>query len=280
MFRSIVCGAAASVPIAKRLFARRALSATAARPFWRTKTLAEMSAAEWESLCDRCGRCCVHQLEDEETGMVGVTDVACRLLDIDTARCKSYGARHATVPECVQLSAHTPVEELGFMPASCAYRKIANGQKLAWWHPLRSGDPQTVVAAGISVRGKLVSEESFDGDLEDRIVAFKKGSSARAARDARNRRANALWEDLKRPCGGDDGGDGGGTTQFEGSHEEWGDGIRVDVGALAELGVELDPENKGGMGSLMGLDEDQLRLLVDGDEAALTALKSHLDAIR
>ena len=243
----------------------RALSAagTTARPFWRTKTLSEMTSAEWESLCDGCGRCCAHQLEDIETGVVGLTDVACRLLDVDTCRCTSYDTRHSVVPECVDLSPHA-VEELSWMPPSCGYRKIANGKKLAWWHPLRSGDPETVVAAGISVRGKLISEEGFEGDLEDRIVAFKKpGKSARDGEGEEEEEVEVVVEE----------------EEDEESREEDG-GIRLDASVVAELGVRLDVEDgAGGLSALQDLDDAALLRLVGGEEGACEALKAQLAAI-
>ncbi len=139
-------------------------------PFWRTKTLSEMSADEWESLCDGCGRCCLVKLEDEETGDHYFTDVACALLDSDACRCSDYADRHRKMPDCVQLTPRR-IEELTWMPPSCAYRLVAEGQDLYWWHPLVSGDPETVHLAGVSVRGRVVSERGLGlSDLLDRIV--------------------------------------------------------------------------------------------------------------
>ena len=143
---------------------------SAARPFWERKTLAEMDATEWESLCDGCARCCAIKLEDADTGEVVTTRVVCRLLDLDTCRCTRYVERHALVEGCVRLDADA-VPRLPWMPESCAYRRIAEGRGLAWWHPLVSGDPQTVVQAGISVRGNAVSErEVHPLDIEDRAA--------------------------------------------------------------------------------------------------------------
>jgi hypothetical protein len=123
-----------------------------AQPFWQTKTLEEMSVAEWESLCDGCGRCCLIKLEDTETGEVQLTRLACRLLDLSSCKCRDYPNRHKVVHDCVAIDAGK-VRELDWLPSSCAYRRMADGRGLAWWHPLVSGDPDTVHEAGISVRG-------------------------------------------------------------------------------------------------------------------------------
>jgi uncharacterized cysteine cluster protein YcgN (CxxCxxCC family) len=141
-------------------------------PFWQVKTLDALTDAEWESLCDGCGRCCLNKLEDEETGAIAWTDVACRLLDGETCRCRSYPDRQALVPDCIPLNPET-VRSLSWLPPSCAYRLVAEGRDLYWWHPLVSGDPETVHQAGISVRGRTVSEEDHPEEtLEDRIVRW------------------------------------------------------------------------------------------------------------
>ena len=127
-------------------------------PFWRTKTLEEMSKPEWESLCDGCARCCLVKLEDEDTGEIHFTDLGCTLLVDDTCRCRDYRRRQSRVPDCVKLTPEK-VRKLPWLPKTCAYRRLAEGQDLAWWHPLVSGDPETVHAAGISVRGKLFGSE-------------------------------------------------------------------------------------------------------------------------
>jgi uncharacterized cysteine cluster protein YcgN (CxxCxxCC family) len=140
----------------------------AEKPFWETVPLDRMNRQQWDSLCDGCGQCCTHKLEDEETGEVFRTHVSCRLLDTATARCRDYPNRKAHVPECVRL---TPalLETIDWLPDSCAYLRIHRGQGLAEWHPLISGDPMSVVRAGISVAGRVISEDDA-GDLENHII--------------------------------------------------------------------------------------------------------------
>ena len=137
------------------------------QPFWRTKTLAQMSAEEWESLCDGCGRCCLVRFEDEETGEVIPTRVACRLLDVHTCACTNYPRRRRYVPDCIKLTPRK-IDELSWMPHSCAYRRLHEGRDLADWHPLVSGDPSSVHRAGISVAGKVVSETALE-NVEDAL---------------------------------------------------------------------------------------------------------------
>jgi len=141
-------------------------------PFWTAKSLSEMSRAEWESLCDRCGRCCLNKLEDEETAEIFWTDVACKLLDHGTCLCKSYANRHDFVPDCVELDVEEVVTQTyTWLPPTCAYRLLAAGEDLFSWHPLISGDPETVHTAGISVRNRVRSEEDIPVEgLEDFIV--------------------------------------------------------------------------------------------------------------
>jgi uncharacterized cysteine cluster protein YcgN (CxxCxxCC family) len=143
------------------------------KPFWRRKTLARMTKAEWESLCDGCGRCCLNKLEEETSGRIYYTDVGCKLLDGHTCRCKDYVNRTDQVSDCVRLTPAN-IAELKWLPPTCAYRLVAEGRDLYWWHPLVSGDPDTVHAAGVSVRGKvgLSEDEIGDQDYEDRIVSW------------------------------------------------------------------------------------------------------------
>jgi uncharacterized cysteine cluster protein YcgN (CxxCxxCC family) len=150
-------------------------------PFWKTKRLAEMTRAEWESLCDGCGRCCLHKLRYEESGELAHTNVACRLLDLNTCRCRDYARRRQHVPDCVHLSPRA-LEEIDWLPPSCAYRRLAEGRDLAWWHPLVSGDPETVHRAGISVRGRAVDERTA-GPLDHHIADWP-GRMPRARRAA------------------------------------------------------------------------------------------------
>jgi len=137
-------------------------------PYWCRKSLAEMTDTEWEGLCDGCGKCCLHKLEDADTGEILPTNIACRLLDLGTCRCGDYRNRQTKVPDCLVLKADL-VAQLGWLPPTCAYRVLSEGDDLAWWHPLVSGDPNAVHEAGISVRGRAVSERKA-GDPEDHIV--------------------------------------------------------------------------------------------------------------
>ena len=139
-------------------------------PFWKTKSLAAMDREEWESLCDGCGRCCVHKFSDAQMGNVYYTDIACRLLDLEQCRCKSYPNRMRLVPNCAILDAEN-IKQFEWMPATCAYRLLATGRELKWWHPLVSGTPDTVHKAGISVRGKVVSEQDLDAqDWQEHVI--------------------------------------------------------------------------------------------------------------
>jgi len=130
--------------------------------FWKRKRLRDMSPTEWESLCDGCALCCMHKLEDEESGEIFYTDIACRLLDVETCRCTDYKARAKRVADCLVLSVDRP-EAFHWLPASCAYRRLSEGQELPDWHPLISGRPDSVHEAGISMRGRAVPEQ----DAED-----------------------------------------------------------------------------------------------------------------
>jgi hypothetical protein len=145
---------------------------TPPRPrFWETVPLSGMSPEEWEALCDGCGKCCLNKLEFEDTGEVAFTRIACRLLDGDTCRCKSYADRHAHVPECVVLSPKTLPDIAYWLPRTCAYRLRHEGRPLYPWHPLISGDPQSVHDAGASVQGWTIPESAVDeADWEDHII--------------------------------------------------------------------------------------------------------------
>ena len=128
--------------------------------FWRTKELEELNEAEWEALCDGCGRCCLNKLEDEDSGEIHLTRLACRLLDISTCRCSDYPNRKSRVPECVKIDAEA-VRTVKWLPPTCAYRLVGEGRDLFWWHPLVSGTPQTVHDAGISIRSFARSEKGI-----------------------------------------------------------------------------------------------------------------------
>ena len=151
----------------------------ASAPFWKTKSLDEMTAAEWESLCDGCGRCCLHKLRDDETDEILHTNVACRLLDTESCACSDYPRRRDRVPDCVQLTP-AALAEIDWLPPSCAYRRVAEGRGLAWWHHLVSGTPDTVHDAGVSVRGRAISER-IAGPLDHHVVEWP-GRAPRANR--------------------------------------------------------------------------------------------------
>ncbi|MBJ6122405.1 YcgN family cysteine cluster protein [Sphingomonas sp. BT553] len=136
--------------------------------YWEDTPIERLDRGQWESLCDGCGKCCVHKLEDEETGEVLPTNVACRLLDRRSGFCSDYKHRRAYVPECVRLTAGN-VRDIEWLPSTCAYRLRAAGEQLPEWHYLVCGDREAVHAAKQSVRGWTVSEDDV-GDLEDHIV--------------------------------------------------------------------------------------------------------------
>jgi len=139
-------------------------------PFWKAKELDALSDAEWEALCDGCGKCCLNKLEDETDGRLFFTNVACRLLDPVRCRCRRYGRRFSLVPDCVDLRT-CEREDYRYLPASCAYRRLHEGRELPDWHPLVSGRAHSVHDAGISVKGRTVSEELVSEDeLEHYIV--------------------------------------------------------------------------------------------------------------
>ena len=140
------------------------------KPFYERKSLHDMSPAEWESLCDGCGKCCVLKLEDVDTNIIYSTDVGCKLLDCDNARCRHYAERKKYVPDCVVLTPDN-LSQLSWMPKSCVYRRLYEGRGLASWHPLISGRTESVAEAGHSVAGLLFPEGSIDEeDLPDHIT--------------------------------------------------------------------------------------------------------------
>ena len=144
----------------------------ALRPrYWERIPLAKMTPEEWEALCDGCGKCCLNKLEDADTGEVFFTRIACRLFDDATCRCANYEVRKSIVPECVVLKPETLDEIAYWMPKSCAYRRLNEGRGLADWHPLISGDPDSVHRAGISIKGRTIGEfEVHEDDWEDYII--------------------------------------------------------------------------------------------------------------
>jgi uncharacterized cysteine cluster protein YcgN (CxxCxxCC family) len=131
--------------------------------FWKTKSLKEMTRAEWESLCDHCGLCCLHSVQDGKTGKIKLLAVACQYLDTSTCRCLIYEDRSKTEPDCKNLTPEN-FRRIKKLPYSCAYRSLVDGRELKWWHPLMSGDPNTVHEADISVQGKIVTAEHVDLD--------------------------------------------------------------------------------------------------------------------
>jgi uncharacterized protein len=139
-------------------------------PFWKSKPLASLSRAEWESLCDGCAKCCLNKLEDADTGQIHYTNVVCNLLDLDSCRCSDYANRSIRVPECVTLTAHN-AGRLKWMPATCAYRLLAEGKELPAWHPLISGNPLSMLRAGQRVCGRVIHEKDADR-LESHLITW------------------------------------------------------------------------------------------------------------
>ena len=135
--------------------------------FWE-RPIESLDREEWEALCDGCGKCCLHKLEDEVTGELFPTNVACRLLDRQACRCSNYKMRKALVPDCVRLDMKQ-LREIDWLPSTCAYRLLEEGRPLPEWHPLKSGDRESVHRAGVSVRGWTISEDDA-GDLEHHLV--------------------------------------------------------------------------------------------------------------
>ena len=141
----------------------------AEKPFWQTVKLTDMTAAQWEAVCDGCAKCCLVKLQDEDSGEIVFTDIVCNLLDQQTCRCAHYQERTKLVPDCVKLTKDN-LDKIDFMPPSCAYRLLHEGKDLPQWHPLVSGSADSVVEAGMSVKGRVIAEMAFDGDSEDRVV--------------------------------------------------------------------------------------------------------------
>jgi hypothetical protein len=138
--------------------------------YWETKHLSEMSLEEWEALCDGCGICCLYKVEDEDTGQVELTNVACRFLELDHVHCQMYEARLQAMPTCIQLTP-SKVKKLAWLPETCAYRLVMEGKPLPDWHPLVSGDPEAVHQAGISVKGKIIPESASNlNHIEDYVI--------------------------------------------------------------------------------------------------------------
>lgn len=155
------------------------LGSPAQTRFWETKALADMSRDEWESLCDGCGKCCLLKLEDADSGETYFTDVACKLLDPETCRCSDYARRKMFVPDCIQLSADSLDQIAHWLPPTCAYRLLSEGRPLYDWHPLISGDPQSVHWAGASCSHRVISEEEIDDeDQPERIVDWANADPA------------------------------------------------------------------------------------------------------
>ena len=138
--------------------------------FWEL-SLGDLTRAEWEALCDGCGRCCLHKTEDADTGEISHTNVACKLLDTETARCTDYRNRKAFVPDCLRLTLRI-VDDVPWLPDSCAYRLRAAGKPLPEWHYLICGDHEAVKDAGVSVAGRVVSE-NVAGPIEHHIVDWE-----------------------------------------------------------------------------------------------------------
>lgn len=138
--------------------------------FWETKLLAEMTSVEWESLCDNCGKCCLIKLEDEDSGEIVFTSAVCDLIDLDTCRCTRYSERCTLVPECIDLKQHD-FATYRWLPTTCAYRLLTDGKPLPDWHPLLSGNPESVKDAGVSISSYAIKESQVD-DFEDHVIGF------------------------------------------------------------------------------------------------------------
>jgi hypothetical protein len=138
--------------------------------FWKIKKLADMTAEEWESLCDGCGKCCLHKLEDEDTGKIVFTNVTCKLINLKTCRCTRYNERTQLVAECLDLKQYD-FAQYNWLPSTCAYRLLNDGKELPAWHPLLSGSTASVKKAGVSISSYAI-KESVAMDLEDHIIEW------------------------------------------------------------------------------------------------------------
>ncbi|PCJ48124.1 MAG: hypothetical protein COA74_09650 [Gammaproteobacteria bacterium] len=138
--------------------------------FWKTKSLQEMTSSEWESICDGCAKCCIFKFEEDDTGHILQTDVVCKLLDLDTCHCTKYEQRKTLVPDCITITPDN-ILQLKWMPASCSYRLLAQGDDLPAWHSLVTGNPKSMQLANKTVQGRVVSEIEVD-DIEDRIIGW------------------------------------------------------------------------------------------------------------
>lgn len=142
------------------------------QPFWQTKQLSEMTRPEWESLCDGCAKCCLHKLEDEDDGAVYYTNIACRHLDSATCRCLEYPKRKELVPECVTLT-YQQISDFHWLPTTCAYRLLANNEPLPQWHPLLTGNQNSVLESGNSVQGKVRAEKDIEPyDYQEYVISW------------------------------------------------------------------------------------------------------------
>ena len=139
--------------------------------FWQEKTLDEMNEEEWEALCDGCGRCCLVKLEDEDSGEILKSDIHCKLFDCETAKCLKYENRQEYVSDCVRLTPKN-IKELNWIPDSCAYRRIAEGRGLSWWHPLVCGESETIKEVGVSVIGRTICESEIKPDEFVNHIAY------------------------------------------------------------------------------------------------------------
>lgn len=139
--------------------------------YWQTKALDALSRAEWEALCDGCGKCCLYKLEDADTAEIYYTNVHCRLLDPERCRCRDYDNRAALVSDCVTITPEV-LKNPYWLPSTCAYRRLAEGRDLPRWHPLLTGDPDSARRAGHGVCGRTVSEDDIDDDLENHLIGW------------------------------------------------------------------------------------------------------------